>query len=251
MILALLFAQAAAPATVPAPSDAGPAARFESCADLATSDPAAGERDASAWKLSNGGYLASQCLGLAYANGRKFSAASEAFEQAARGAEVAKDARAANYWVQAGNAWLAAGDFAKARSAMDAALASGGLKGLELGEAYLDRARIAVATNDTAAARLDLDRATLHAGDDPLVWLLSATLARRTGDVKRAQTDIAQALERASDDASVQLEAGNIAALAGDELGARGAWRKAAELAPGTPVGNSAQAALSQFEAGK
>ena len=95
MILALLLAQAAAPAMAPAPSDASAAARFESCADLATSNPAAGERDASAWKLSNGGYLANQCLGLAYANGQKFSAAGEAFEQAARGAEVARDARAA------------------------------------------------------------------------------------------------------------------------------------------------------------
>lgn len=247
MILTLLLLQ-----TASAPAIADPIeARFERCVDLATGDAVAGAREASSWKLDKGGFLASQCLGLAYAKGGNFAGAASAFEQAAHEAEVARDRRAANYWAQAGNAWLASGELPKARTALDAALAGGTLVGLPLGEAYLDRARVAVASNDLPAARLDLDRAILNAGDDPLAWLLSATLARRAGDLKRAQGDIAEALKRAADDAAVQLEAGNIAALAGDELGARAGWRKAAELAPGTPVAASAQNALTQFEAGK
>ena len=139
----------------------------------------------------------------------------------------------------------------KALTSIDAAIAAGGLTGLALGEAHLDRARARVAAGDTAGARGDIDIALRTAADDPLAWLLSATLARRTGNLKRAQADIAEALTRAADDASVQLEAGNIAALVGDEAGARAGWTKAVQLGGSTAVGVSARAALAQFEAGK
>ena len=179
MILLALTLQA----TVPAAAQADPQqARFERCADLATGDGVAGQAEATKWALSGaGGFLSRQCLGLAYATQGKYAAAAGAFEDAARVAQTAKDKRAANYWAQAGNAWLAAGDPAKARASIDAALAGGALTGLALGEAHLDRARASVAAGDTAGARADIDKALVEAADDPLAWLLSATLARRTG----------------------------------------------------------------------
>ena len=87
------------------------------------------------------------------------------------------------------------------------------------------------------------------AAKDPLAWLLSATLARRTKDLPRAQSDIAQALKLSADDASVQLEAGNIAALAGNADAARTAWEAAVKIAPTSPAGQNARAALGQFDA--
>ena len=135
----------------------------------------------------------------------------------------------------------------EAKAALDHALAAGTLAGLDLGEAQLDHARVLVAENDLAGARTDLNAALANAPEDPLAWLLSATLARRMGDLPRAKADIAHALERASDDASVQLEAGNIAARDGDEAGARAAWTMAMRIAPTAPAGISARAALSQF----
>ncbi|WP_295564010.1 tetratricopeptide repeat protein, partial [uncultured Sphingomonas sp.] len=126
-------------------------------------------------------------------------------------------------------------------------LIAGTLEGLALGEAQLDHARVLVAAGEPEGARRDIDMALKTAGDDPLAWLLSATLARREGDVIRAKTDIAEALKRSADDASVQLEAGNIAALARDEAGARAAWAEAARLAPNAPAGKEARAALAQF----
>ena len=156
--------------------------------------------------------------------------------------------RAANYWAQAGNAFLAAGDATHARAALDAALAAGELSGFALGEAQLDRARASVAGGQMVAARVDLDAALTNAPADPLAWLLSATLARRMKNLPRAQKDIAQALARSADDASVQLEAGNIAAVAGDEAGARKAWSEAARLSPpDSPIRAEAAKALSQF----
>ena len=243
MILLLLAAQAATPA---APS--GPAAsienRYEHCLDRAQTDPTGAAAEAGQWQLAGGSFFASQCLGMAYANEARWSAAAASFDSAARAAEKAGDTRAANYWAQAGNAWLAAGDAEKARSALDAAVSSGTLKGQALGEAHLDRARAMVAGDDPEGARDDLDRALREVPADPLVWLLSATLARRMEHIPRARTDIAEALRLSGDDPAVQLEAGNIAALARDEAGAKAAWRQAVTLRPDSAAGKAAAAAL-------
>jgi predicted negative regulator of RcsB-dependent stress response len=219
--------------------------RHRACVALAASNPAAAHAQAAGWQ--GGGFLARQCDGLAYAAEQRWSQAADAFEAAARAAELARDARAAALWAQAGNARLADGEADRARLALTAALAAGTLTGLALGEAQLDLARAAVALGDLPGARASLDLAVVNAADDPLAWLLSATLARRQGDLTRARTDIAEALKRSADDASVQLEAGNIAAAAGDEAGARAAWTQATRLAPGAPAGRSAAAALQQF----
>lgn len=236
------------PAAAPAPQDKM-RKRYDACVELATGDdPAAGVRDATSFQIEGGRYFARQCQGIANTNLGQWSAAATAFEEAARGAENAKDVRAANYWAQAGNAWLAAGDGVKARATLDAALANPALKGLLRGEAELDRARALVAAGDKAGARAGIDRAIDLAGDDPLAWLLSATLARQMGDLSRAKADIGQAVRRSADDASVQLEAGNIAAATGDEPGAKVAWAQTVRLKPESPEGKAAAAALTQFD---
>ncbi|WP_188056012.1 tetratricopeptide repeat protein [Sphingosinithalassobacter sp. CS137] len=246
LVQSLALIAQAAPGSVPDPQDRG--AR---CMELAASSPARGETEATRWRLQGGGFLARQCLGIAYANQRRYEAAAGAFTDAAREAEAGQDSRAADFWAQAGNAWLAAGDPDKARAALDTAIAAGGLSGLARGEAHLDRARALVAANDLASARSDLDKALRHAPEDPLAWLLSATLARRQEDSMRARRDIDQALRLAGDDASVQLEAGNIAALEGDAESARSAWEQVIALAPGTAPAAAAREALAQFAAGE
>lgn len=234
-----------------AATPAGPAvsasARFDRCAALVRTDPAAAAVEASRWANAGGGIAAHQCAGLALTAQDKFAAAAGEFEAAATAAQSAHAATTAQLYAQAGNAWLAANDAAKARTALDTALLQGTLTGLQLGEARLDHARALVALDDMESARADIDLALQSAGDDPLAWLLSATLARRMGDPRRAATDIAEALKRSPDDASVQLEAGNIAALAGDAARAKEAWEAASRLAPNTPAGRNARAALAQF----
>lgn len=237
MILLILALQAAAP-SLPVPP-------VQNCAALVASDAVAAERRARDDRSADG----RACLGLSLAAQERFGEAGAAFEEAARVSELARNGEAARFWAQAGNAWLAGQDAAKARAALDAALAAGTLQGLERGEAVLDRARALVATGDTKAARADLDLALVDAADDPLAWLLSATLARRSGDLMRAKNDIGQALKRSPDDAQVQLEAGNIAAADGNEDGAKAAWTQAARIAPDRPAGQSAARALTQFAA--
>ncbi|NII58241.1 tetratricopeptide (TPR) repeat protein [Sphingomonas aerolata] len=258
---ALLLSQAASPATKPAarptaapaarPTAAGPAddaTRLQRCIATIATDPVAARAEAGRWRMAGGGAAARDCGGLAFAAEKNWAAAAAEFESAARDAQLAHDDRAATYWAQGGNAWLAAGDATKARTALDSALTAGTLTGLQLGEARLDHARALVAADDLASARTDIDLALTTAGDDPLAWLLSATLARRMGNLPRARGDIAEALKRSPDDASVQLEAGNIAARDGDETRARAAWAEAARLAPDTPTARNAIAALRQFD---
>ncbi|WP_212612145.1 hypothetical protein [Sphingomonas lacunae] len=248
-----------APPPVTTPSLAAPRTlgsidqhRFDSCHDTATEDPARGIIDANEWLIQGGGFLARQCLGFAFAKNGNYAAAASTFAQAAHDAETARDWRVANLWAQAGNAALASGDAATARQHLDAALVQGQLTGLQLGEAYLDRARAALVLEDWASARADLDAAARDASQDPLVWLLSATLARRQGDLVRAQADIQQAVAIAPRDAAIALEAGNIAAADQRLDAARASWQSAVTLGGDSAIARTAQdrlAELAAFEA--
>ncbi|CAN5236221.1 hypothetical protein BH09PSE3_BH09PSE3_12910 [soil metagenome] len=245
-----LFALAAATPTstaVPVPPTAEEA-RFESCVSLIETDPKAALDRASTWQLQGGGVLARQCTGMAYGQQQRWLPAATAFEGAARLAESSGDGRAAVLWLQAGNAALAAGDPARARGFLDAALARGQLIGDAAGEAHLDRGRALAGLGDLKGARVDLDLALKLVPADPLAWLLSATLARKMQDLPRASADIAEAASRSPDDASVALEAGNIALLSGHEDAARTAWSAAVKNAPGSSAGKSAAQALAGLD---
>lgn len=245
MILLALLLQSAAPP----PAAPGEEQRFDECVALVASDPAKGVQIANDWRIAGGGVPARHCLALAYAAQRRWAPAAVAFEQAARDLEVARDGRAANLWVQAANARLAAGEAQPARAAIDTALAHGTLTGERLGEAHLDRARASVALGDNAGARTDLDKALELVPADPLAWLLSATLARRVNDLPRAQKDIAEAQKRSPDDASVALEAGNIAMLSGSPQAARVAWEAAIKTQPESAAAKSAADAIKALDA--
>ena len=222
--------------------------RYNNCIDLATGDPAKGETEATFWHRDGGRFLARQCLGIALANQGRWLAAAGEFEDAAQEAEVVHDNRAAYFWAQAGNAWLATKNTVKARRALDAALAAGTLETTQRGEALFDRARSMVASGDLAGARADIDAALALVKQDPLIWLASATLARKMNDLPRAKIDVAEAFRQATDDAAVYLEVGNIAAAAGDESGAKAAWNDAVRIAPDSNAGRSARVALKQFD---
>jgi len=248
MIAPLLFlaAQAAAP-SAPAIQTTDQQ-QFEACAALISSDPVRALDQAGAWRVTGGGLLARHCEALAYVAQKRWLPAATAFEAAARDADNRSDGRSTNFWVQAGNAALAANDPARARTAFDAALARGQAVGADLGEIYLDRARARFALADKKGARDDIDAALKLVPADPLAWLLSATLARQSGDLTRAQTDIGEATERSPDDAQVALEAGNIAMLGGRNDAARTAWQTAVQIGANSTAGKAAAEALSRLD---
>lgn len=234
MILLPLLLQAAAP---PPPN----------CAELLKADPAKALEISNGRILQGGGVSAKQCAALAFSALGKWPAAAAAFEQAAREAEHDKLNVAADLWVQAANAHLAADQPGEAVAALDAALLTGSLTGQASGEAHLDRARAEVALGKLTEARTDMDDALKLVPEDPLAWLLSASLARRMGALDRAQADIDHAATLSPDDASVALEAGRIALAAGAPDAARIAFEGAVKNQPGSVAAQAAQAELDRL----
>ena len=236
MIPFLLALAAAAQAPVP-PSE-------EACAALVKAAPEQAIAMAGDWRLKGGGIKARICLGLAYAKLERWAPAATAFEQAAIEAETTKDPGRADFWAQSGNSWLAAGDPAKARKAFDAALAIPSLAAELRGEVHLDRARTAVAAGDIVSARADIDQGLKLVPADPFAWYLSSALALREERLARAKEDIAKAVSLAADDADILLQAGTVAGVTGEVVAAQSFYERAARLAPDSPAGKAAKAAL-------
>ncbi|WP_109355317.1 hypothetical protein [Sphingorhabdus sp. EL138] len=252
----LILAQSTSPFGSPVPQTINPSApmtmtevRFNECVDLAVDDPASGVVEANKWRIEGGGFLARHCLGFAYAEQFNWIAATRTFAEAAREAEVAKYPRVANFWAQAGNAALAGNEAQKALEYLNAALVQGSLIGLEKGEVHLDRARAHVALNDYEAAKKEFVMVHKLAPQDPLGWLLSATLARRMGDLAIAKADIAVAAKLAERDPAIALEAGNIAYAGGDAEQAKINWEKAVEIDAESRSAKAAQKYLAQLVA--
>lgn len=238
IVLLALALQAAAPTS---PQDE---AMYRACVDAVKRDPDKAVQQANDWRLRGGGMLARVCLGLAYTALERWEPAATAFEQAAREAEGAKDARGADLWAQAGNAWLAGNDPLRARGAFDAALVAGKMTPALRGEIHLDRSRANVALGDLAAARVDLDKGLELVPADAFGWYLSAALAMRQEAVARAQQDIAKALKLAPDDANVLLLSGNIAGMTGDTDSARSFYERTIKAAPNSDAAKQAQKQL-------
>ena len=162
VLLAALLQSTAAPAAA-APLAAAPTdpatIRLQHCSTLATgADPAGGrargDRLAQSERRLPGAPVpgAGLCRRTALAGGRRRVRVGSAYGPRRR---TMRGPPASGH--RPGNAWIAGGDGARAKAALDAAIARGTLIGQDRGEVYLDRARAFVAIGNMAAARSDLD----------------------------------------------------------------------------------------------
>jgi len=170
-------------------------------------------------------------------------AAAQGFQEAAQ-ASPDKDFATARMWAAAGNMWLAADQPGKAAFALDKALSMPGLEAEQRGEALLDRARAAEATNDLKSARAKYNEAGSSISDDPFYWYFGAALAIREHDQPSAEAAIGRALTLAPSDPAVLFEAGHVAFAGGDEDKARGYWMRAAGSDPNGAIGKAAAKAV-------
>jgi tetratricopeptide (TPR) repeat protein len=224
------------------------AERLSACLASADLKPETGLADAAKWTGEGGGAYAAHCKGYALGKAGRFAEAAGAFESGATliGTDAGTQAR---LWSQAGNAALAGGDAPRALIDLDHALEKPQPASLSTGEIHLDRARARVATGDLKGARADMDQALVMAPQDPLGWLLSATLARRMDDLPLARAHIEKAASLARNDADIALEQGVIYALSGDrDAAAKAAFQRAQEVSPkGGAIAAKATAYLAQL----
>jgi tetratricopeptide (TPR) repeat protein len=224
------------------------AERLSACLSSADLRPESGLADAAKWAGEGGGAYAAHCKGYSLGKAGKFADAAGAFESGAvlPNTDVPTQAR---LWSQAGNAALAGGDAVRALADLNHALEKPLPAALSTGEMHLDRARARVATGDLKGARSDLDSSLVMAPQDPLGWLLSATLARRMDDLPMARAHIEKAAALARNDGDIALEQGVIYALSGDrDAAAKAAFQRAQEVSPkGSAVAGKASTYLTQL----
>lgn len=251
-ILSLLLL-AAAPVSVAAQQAEAPATydpsldpkRYDGCIRAIEADAKKVEQFAIEWQALGGGLPARHCLALAQLRQGNNAAAASTLVKAAQAAEAQKSPMAADFWGQAGNAAMLAGDMKGAVGHFSSGIvAAGEFAPLRTAELLVDRARAQTELGGLKAARADLDQALKLTDKEPTAWLLSAALARRENDLARAQADIARAAALSPADADVLFEQGNIAAAAGDLPAARSHWQQAEKLAPGSPAATLAKQAL-------
>ncbi|MEE9434535.1 MAG: hypothetical protein V3V15_09895 [Sphingorhabdus sp.] len=221
--------------------------RLTECIELAEKDAPSAILEGSKWRQENGGWRAEICLATGYARNFEFVRSIPYFERGAEGASAVSDARSNRFWLQAGNAAIAAEKPMAAIRYIDRALAKGALPDAERAEALIDRARAHVDAGQEAQAKTDLFAVRRLAPESTLGWLFSATLARRNGDLEDAQGFISTAARLAPKDPANALEAGNIAAAAGDLEQARKQWELAVTLAPDSRQADTARSRLAKM----
>jgi len=222
------------------------AKRYEACMRLAINDPDKAFDAALEWHDMGGGHGADHCAAVALIGLKFYKEGAERLEKLAQDIKAENPFRA-QLLGQAGQAWLLAGSFGRARDVQTAALELDP----ESVELLVDRAQAKAADKlyfqaiDDLNHALELDPARI----DALVF--RATAYRYLDSFDLAREDIDKALSMHPDQPDALLEKGNLLRLTGDDDGARKAWLALLEAAPGSPAALAAQGNLEKMDVKK
>jgi tetratricopeptide (TPR) repeat protein len=242
-LLALALAAGAALAAVPSPLDdpaLGGQNRYDRCLALVKRDAQRAAAAAEDWSRAGGGPAALHCAALALVNLKRYPEAAADLEQAAAGESKAAPTLRAELLDQAGNAWLLAGQPAKAEDGFSAALALDP-KNEDL---LSDRARERGTAKNWAGAFDDLTAVLALDPDRADVYVLRASALHAEGKRAAARADIAHALDIYPGYPEALVERGAMRLESGDQAGARADWQEAAREAPDSDAGAAAKAHL-------
>jgi tetratricopeptide (TPR) repeat protein len=230
LVIALLVslppaAQAAVGAAKPLPASA----HYSECLAASSANPAGALADAQAWEKSSGGVPAAHCAAVALVNLKRYPEAAANLDQIAADRGVPDLSFRAALYDQAGNAWLLAGDGARAVQSFQAALT------LSAGDAdlFADLARAQAMRHNWHEVDLDLN-AALHLSprrEDLLV--LRASARRALQHYAEAHADIEAALKLKPGDSNALVESGLLRKQLGDLSGARRDFQAALKSASG------------------
>ncbi len=228
----------------PPHSAAADAATYERCLALAKSDPGAARDMAERWQSRGGAHPADHCYAVALIGLKQYKEGATKLEALAQAMVHAPNSLRAEVLDQASQAWLLAGDPARAYAADTAAL------GLLPDDAdiLIDRAEAAGSEGWYDKALADLDR-VLKADPNRLTALIyRATAYRQLGKLDEGLADINRAVGQSPDSVAALLERGDILRLKGDNDGARKDWVRVSELAPGSDADAEAKANIERLE---
>lgn len=232
------------PQRLPPRSADSDAATYDRCMNLAKTDPGAARDLAEHWQTRGGAHPADHCFAVALVGLKQYKEGATRLEALAQVMAHAPDSLRADVLDQASQAWLLAGDAARAYAADSAAL------NILPNDAdiLVDRAEAAGSEGWYDKAVADLDR-VLKADPNRIEALIYRASANRALDkLDSALTDINRAVGLAPSSVSALLERGNVRRLSGDINGARQDWVRVSELAPGSTADAEAKTNIERLE---
>ncbi len=219
-------------------------AGYAACMSLVQADPLRALDEAEIWAGQGGGEAAMHCAAISlFGLGRHIEAA-QRLERLSGGMAVGAIEPRARVLAQAGQAWLLAGDGARAQQALSQALllTPGNI------ELLIDRS-IALATTGLYWEAIDdLNLAVDLSPPRADVLVLRASAYRSLEATDLASDDLSRALTLDPGNPDGLLERGILRRLAGDAAGARADWGLIVESAPNTPAAEAARNNLANLE---
>ncbi len=215
------------------------------CMILARAAPAEGFDSALGWATVGGGGGARHCAAVGLIGLGQYRDAAQRLERLAADLRSENLALSLDVLVQAGQAWLLAGETARAHTVQSAAL---DIDPDDV-ELLLDRSITLATAKNYWAAVDDLNRALELAPGRPELLILRASAYRILDALELAREDIAVALTRAPNNPDALLERGILRRLAGDETGARADWLRVIGLTEGTPTAAAARSIIENLDA--
>lgn len=217
---------------------------YASCTALVRTDPKAAADRASQWETQGGGQPARHCAAVALFAMGEFGEAAVRLEALAQDMAEAPPTVRAEVFAQAGQAWLAAGDYARAETIFSTAheLYPASVEILvDRGQARILLARYWDAVDDLNAA---LEREPDHT--DALIF--RATAYRLLEVPELALDDVEQALDKEPQNVYALVERGLIRKMQGDPDGARDDWMSVLRTAPEGDAADGARRYLEELD---
>lgn len=192
-------------------------ARYRDCLAMVSIKPQSALTDADDWIKAGGGAPALHCAALSLIQLKRYGDAGARLDRAAADSKVPDTAFRAALFTQAGNAWLLAGNGAKAVQSLSAALA------LSPGDAdlYADLARAHAMRRSWTEAEQRLGSALQLSPRRADLLVLRASARRALKRYADARTDIEAALKLKPGDGEALVERGLLRQQLGDLGGAR------------------------------
>jgi len=227
----------------PVPPRLEESARYEQCLAMLPDDPRGAAGFAEAW--TDGGEGAAHCGALAEVALGEEETGADHLEHLAAASHTAAPARAVVFG-QAAQAWLMAGNAARAFGAGSAALALTP----DDPDRMIEHAVAATALERFQGAVDDLTHALDIDANRPDALVLRAAAWRHLNRLGLARDDVDRAIAIDPDNAEALLERGILRQRRNDAAGARADWKRAIELDPDSATADLAEQNLSLLEAG-